>query len=157
FASRATNLLSASTNPNRDFNLYLFSIDAQFPFTAGQTTLVSHTGSSPTTSANNSSAVNVATFSPDGRYVLFDSLATNLVNNQADPNGGAELFLYDTQDGSIDLVSHIPGSATTAGSGATFGAGAIFSPNGRYVLLKSDPSNLVANDGNGSTDVLLYD
>jgi hypothetical protein len=220
FASRATNLLSASTNPNRDFNLYLFSIDAQFPFTAGQTTLVSHTGSSPTTSANNSSAVNVATFSPDGRYVLFDSLATNLVNNQADTNGGADLFLYDTQnntsalvshmsgsttttannsspisaasfspdgryvlfdsratnlgavadtngapdlflydtqDGSIDLVSHIPGSATTAGSGATFGAGAIFSPNGRYVLFKSDASNLVANDGNGSTDVFLYD
>src|SRR6266542_2721471 len=220
FASRATNLLSSSINPNGDLNLFLFSIETQFPFTAGQTTLVSHTGSSTTTSASNSSAVSVASFSPDGRYVLFDSLANNLVIGQADTNGGADLFLYDTQnntsalvshmsgstttpannsspisaasfspdgryvlfdsratnlgavadtngapdlflydtqDGSIDLVSHIPGSATTAGSGATFGAGAIFSPNGRYVLFKSDASNLVANDGNGSTDVFLYD
>src|SRR6266508_3480190 len=156
FASRATNLLSSSINPNGDLNLFLFSIETQFPFTAGQTTLVSHTGSSTTTSASNSSAVSVASFSPDGRYVLFDSRATNL-GAVADTNGAPDLFLYDTQDGSIDLVSHIPGSATTAGSGATFGAGAIFSPNGRYVLFKSDASNLVANDGNGSTDVFLYD
>ncbi len=184
FASRATNLLSSSINPNGDLNLFLFSIETQFPFTAGQTTLVSHTGSSTTTSASNSSAVSVASFSPDGRYVLFDSLANNLVIGQADTNGGADLFLYDTQNNTSALVSHmsgsttttannsspisaasfspdgryvLSGSATTAGSGATFGAGAIFSPNGRYVLFKSDASNLVANDGNGSTDVFLYD
>src|SRR6266511_2816771 len=157
FASRATNLLSSSINPNGDLNLFLFSIETQFPFTAGQTTLVSHTGSSTTTSASNSSAVSVASFSPDGRYVLFDSLANNLVIGQADTNGGADLFLYDTQNNTSALVSHMSGSTTTTGSGATFGAGAIFSPNGRYVLFKSDASNLVANDGNGSTDVFLYD
>jgi Tol biopolymer transport system component len=202
-------------------NLFLFSVETQLPFTAGQTILVSHAASSSTTSANNSSPVNVASFSPDGRYVLFDSLGTNLITGQADTNGAADLFLYDTQnnvsalvshasgsttttannaspvsvatfspdgryvlfdsratnlgafvdtngvsdlflfdrqDLSIDLVSHIPGSTTTAGSGATFGtSGATFSPNGRYVLFRSDASNLIANDGNGSTDVFLYD
>jgi hypothetical protein len=221
FASRATNLLSSSINPNGDLNLFLFSVETQLSFTAGQTILVSHAASSSTTSANNSSPVNVASFSPDGRYVLFDSLGANLITGQADTNGAADLFLYDTQnnvsalvshasgsttttannaspvsvatfspdgryvlfdsratnlgafvdtngvsdlflfdrqDLSIDLVSHIPGSTTTAGSGATFGtSGAIFSPNGRYVLFRSDASNLIANDGNGSTDVFLYD
>jgi FG-GAP-like repeat/WD40-like Beta Propeller Repeat len=156
FASDTTNLLSTSINPNRDLNLFLFSIDTHFPFTAGQTVLVSHAESSATTSASSSSAVSVATYSPDGRYVLFDSLATNLVANQADTNGVADLFLYDTQTNSSALVSHVAGSTTNAGSGASLGS-AIFSPNGRYVLFRSDASNLAANDGNGSTDVFLYD
>jgi hypothetical protein len=132
FASRATNLLSTSINPNGE-NLFLFSIVDQFPFVAGQTILVSHAASSATTSASNSSAVNVATFSPDGRYVLFDSLANNLVSGQDDTNGVADLFLYDTQTNSSALVSHTPGSPFATGSGGTFGTypgGAIFSPNG---------------------------
>jgi hypothetical protein len=156
FASRATNLLSAPINPNGDSNLFLFTVADQFPFVTGQTTLVSHAATSSTTSANNSSAVNVATFSPDGRYVLFDSLASNLIAGQADANGVADLFLYDTQTNTSTLVSHIPGSTTTAGNGASL-ADATFSPNGRYVLFKSDASNLAASDGNASSDAFLYD
>jgi hypothetical protein len=160
FASRATNLLSTPITPNGNWNLFLFTVEDQAPFAAGQITLVSHTANSTTTSGSNSSAVNVATFSPDGRYVLFDSLANNLVSGQADTNGVADLFLYDTQSNSSALVSHIPGSTTTSGSGATFGtypAGAIFSPNGHYVLFKSDASNLAASDANASSDLFLYD
>jgi hypothetical protein len=155
FASLASNLLSTAISPN-GFNLFLFSIDTHSPFSAGQTVLVSHAASSLTTSANNSSAVSVATYSPDSRYVLFDSLANNLVSGQVDTNGVADLFLYDTQNNTSVLVSHTPGSIITAGNGASLGS-ASFSPNGRYVLFKSDASNLVTTDGNGSTDVFLYD
>src|SRR6266511_1543690 len=158
FASRATNLLSSSINPNGDLNLFLFSIETQFPFTAGQTTLVSHTGSSTTTSASNSSAVSVASFSPDGRYVLFDSLANNLVIGQADTNGGADLFLYDTQNNTSALVSHMSGSTTTTANNSSPISAASFSPDGRYVLFDSRATNLGAvADTNGAPDLFLYD
>src|SRR6266542_462888 len=121
FQSEASNLAGGDLNGGTDLFLY----NTQNNTSA----LVSHMSGSTTTTANNSSPISAASFSPDGRYVLFDSRATNL-GAVAETNGAPDLFLYDTQDGSIDLVSHIPGSATTAGSGATFGAGAIFSPNG---------------------------
>jgi WD40-like Beta Propeller Repeat len=116
FASRATNLFSGQADTNSNFDLFLFSTQT------GLTTLVSHTASSTPTSANNRSPCNVASFSPDGRYVLFDSLATNLVTNQTDANGGADLFLYDTQNNTNTLVSHVPGSTASVGNGASSAA-----------------------------------
>jgi Tol biopolymer transport system component len=117
FASRATNLLTVQGDTNGVADLFLY--DTQNNTSA----LVSHMSGSTSITANNSSPVSAASFSPDGRYVLFDSRATNL-GAVADTNGAPDLFLYDTQDGSIDLVSHIPGS-TTAGNGGSFGGASL--------------------------------
>jgi Tol biopolymer transport system component len=115
--------------------------------------LASHVPGSTTTTGNALSG-GVVGFSPDGRYVLFESLASNLAGS--DSNGVSDLFLYDTLDFSVDLVSHIPVSTTTAANGPTGAGGAFFSPDDRYLLFQSDASNL-AGDVNGTTDVFLYD
>lgn len=41
--------------------------------------------------------------SPDGRYVIFDSYATNLV--AGDTNSVADVFVYDRQTGDTSVVS----------------------------------------------------
>jgi Tol biopolymer transport system component len=107
-----------------------------------------------TTTTGNAFSGGAASFSPDGRYVLFESLASNLAGS--DSNGGSDLFLYDSLDFSVDLVSHIPASTTTTANGPTSAGGATFSPDDRYVLFQSEASNLAGGDLNGSTDVLLY-
>jgi hypothetical protein len=115
--------------------------------------LVSHVPGSTTTAGNASSGG--GGFSPDGRYVLFDSLASNLAGS--DSNAGSDLFFYDTQDFSVDLVSHIPGSTTTAANLPTDAGGAFFSPDSRYVLFDSTASNLTGSDNNAASDLFLYD
>ncbi len=67
--------------------------------------LASHVPGSTTTTGN--AFRGAGSFSPTGRYVLFDSSASNLAGS--DSNAGSDLFLYDTQDFSVDLVSHVPG------------------------------------------------
>jgi tricorn protease-like protein len=85
--------------------------------------LVSHVPGSTTTTGNAFSGG--ASFSPDGRWVLVDSLASKLAGS--DSNGSSDLFVYDNQDFSVDLVTHVGGSTTTAANAATDAAGAIFS------------------------------
>jgi Tol biopolymer transport system component len=152
FASRATNLLTGQGDTNNAFDLFLFNTQD------GTVRLVSHAPSSALTAANNSSPVNVATFSPDGRYVLFDSLANNLVIGQADTNGVTDLFLYDTQNNTSALVSHMSGSTSTTANNSSPVSAASFSPDGRYVLFDSRATNLGAvADTNGAPDLFLYD
>src|SRR6266508_3350444 len=115
--------------------------------------LVSHLPGS-TTSTGNAFSGGAASFSPDGRYVLFESLASNLAGS--DSNGGSDLFLYDSLDFSVDLVSHNPASTTTTANGPTGAGGAFFSPDDRYLLFQSEASNLAGGDLNGGTDVFLY-
>ncbi len=87
----------------------------------------------------------------DGRYVLFQSYAANLV--AGDTNGLADIFLKDTLTGSITRVN-------TSGFGAQ-ATGTSFSPaasaGGRYVAFDSFAANLVAGDTNRLRDVFLKD
>lgn len=101
--------------------------------------LVSHLPGSTTTTGNAFSG-GAASFSPDGRYVLFESLASNLAGS--DSNGGSDLFLYDSLDFSVDLVSHIPASTTTAANSATDAGGAFFSPTTVICCSKAVPRTL---------------
>lgn len=79
-----------------------------------------------------------------GRFILFSSKATNLVNG--DTNGKADLFLRDTQTSTTTRVS--------VGSGGVQGKGVsdigIASADGRYVAFQSTSNNLVSGfTGNG--------
>ena len=99
--------------------------------------------------ANNSSAS--ASFSADGRYVVFDSVATNLV--AGDTNSSRDVFVKDLQTGTIVRAS----TTATGGQANGSGFGGSLSADGRYVVFESSAANLVAGDTNISTDVFVKD
>jgi Tol biopolymer transport system component len=90
--------------------------------------------------------------SPDGRYVGYWSLATDLV--AADTNGFEDIYLYDRATGTLELVS--AGPSGSPGNGAT-GDFARMSSDGRFVAFTSEASDLVAGDANGRVDVFVRD
>jgi len=89
--------------------------------------------------------------SGDGRFIAFESDASNLVPN--DTNSSTDIFVKDRQTGEVTRVSlDSNGAQANEGSG-----GAAISSDGRFVAFISDASNLVANDTNSTTDVFLRD
>jgi Ca2+-binding RTX toxin-like protein len=90
-----------------------------------------------------------AQFSPDGRYVVFDSDATNLV--AGDTNNKGDIFLKDLVTGAITRLS----TATDGTQASADSSTGQFSPDGRYLIFESEATNLVANDGNGQSDIFL--
>jgi Tol biopolymer transport system component len=107
----------------------------------------------------------VSGMSADGRYVLFQSVAPNLISGQVDTNGFWDLFLHDRVAGTTTLISHAAGKPNTAGQSPQpfdptyFSADADVSADGRYVAFVSFWTDLLPNPGgaNGSGDVYLWD
>ena len=151
FESSASNLVPSDTNGRPD----IFVRDQQ----AGTTTLVS-VNSSGTGSGNSSSSTYLVAYpiTPDGRYILFSSAATDLVPSD-DLNTKRDVFLRDQQAGTTALVS-VNLSGTT---GATCGGppgnalGAGITSDGRYALFSSCTPELVAEDTNEFFDVFVRD
>ena len=91
-------------------------------------------------------------FSPDGRFVAFNSEASNLV--PGDTNGSADVFLKDLQTGAITRLStNASGAEATGGSSSN----PAISPDGTFVIFESAATNLVAGDTNGVQDLFLKD
>ncbi len=89
--------------------------------------------------------------SDDGRYVAFDSFASNLVPGDSTP--GRDIFVHDRQTGEITLVS-INSDSVQANDESYFPA---ISGDGRYVVFTSFATNLVSGDTNGKRDIFLHD
>ncbi len=96
--------------------------------------------------ASNGTQANDASLKPslsgNGRYVAFESLASNLVSG--DTNGLFDIFVYDHQTRQTTRVS--VNSNGTQGNGAS--RGPVISADGRYVAFSSVASNLVDGDTN---------
>ncbi len=89
--------------------------------------------------------------SGDGRYVVFDSNAFNLV--PGDTNGGTDIFVYDRKTREIILASVGNDGKQAAGAGRY----AAISEDGRFVAFHSGDGALVPGDTNGKTDVFVRD
>lgn len=89
--------------------------------------------------------------SGDGRYVAFQSFASNLV--PGDTNGAFDVFIHDRRTHQTTRVSR----AFDGGPGNSHSFGAALSRDGRLVGFLSDASNLVPGDTNGFQDVFLWD
>ncbi len=89
--------------------------------------------------------------SADGRFVAFESAATNLVSG--DTNGASDIFVHDRQTGTTERVSV---SSTGEQGNASSGDPSI-SADGRFVAFISSASNLVAGDTNGGIDIFVHD
>lgn len=93
--------------------------------------------------------------SDDGRYVVFDSGATNLMLPLPDGNAGYfDIFVKDMGTGAVMLAS-----STTAGAWATpWGSvNSNISADGRYVVFASYAENLVGSDLNEDADIFRKD
>jgi Tol biopolymer transport system component len=83
--------------------------------------------------------------SANGRYVAFESVATNLVS--ADTNEKSDIFLRDVMSNTTTLVSI--GRNGEPANGDSYGAS--ISDDGRCVTFASKATNLVDDDTNGAT------
>ena len=92
--------------------------------------------------------------SGDGRYVVFQSFADNLV--PGDSNGLKDVFVHDLELSKTQRVSVDSAGNEANGESARFN-GAAISGNGRFVAFESEATNLVPGDGNGLGDVFLHD
>ena len=140
FDSPATNLVSGDTNGVPD----VFVHDRK----TGQTTRVSVASDGTQADCNS----NFPSLSAMGRYVAFDSCASNLVSG--DSNGFVDTFVHDQATGQTTLVS--VASDGTQGNDSSSGHVSI-SADGRYVVFQSFASNLVSGDTNNTLDVFLHD
>ena len=139
FDSTTTNLVAGDTNSARD----LFLKDVQ----TGITTRIS-TDSGGAEANGGSQAPRIT---PDGRYVAFQSGASNLVSG--DMNLVDDVFVTDTLTGIVTRIS----TDSTGAEGNNNSRSASISADGRYVTFWSDADNLVANDTNAVTDVFVKD
>jgi Tol biopolymer transport system component len=115
----------------------------------GTTTLVS-INSSGTASGNDASSD--PSMSSDGRYIAFVSAATDLVGT---PVSGLNVYLYDRESGSIELVS-VNDAGTSSGNGDSNEP--VLAADGRSLVFMSTATDLTTlADGNSSKDVFHRD
>ncbi len=141
FESDATNLVAEDGNGTWDIFVYDREMGTTTRVSTGQQGGDSNGGSS-------NSAITA-----DGRYVAFDSVASNLV--AGDANGTLDIFVYDRQTGNTIRVSVAPQGRDPNGASSE----PALSADGRFVAFGSVASNLVVGDGNGReiTDIFVYD
>jgi Tol biopolymer transport system component len=89
--------------------------------------------------------------SANGRFVAFESAATDLVGD--DGNALIDVFVHDRKTGVTERVSlGVPPDEADGNSRY-----ASISAKGRYVAFQSEATNLVGDDGNMRVDVFVYD
>ncbi len=97
----------------------------------------------------------VTSISADGRFVLFQSRAGDLV--AGDTNGLLDVFVRDRQAAATRRVSVGSGGVEgVAESGLTYSPRCL-SSDGRFAVFESEASNLVPGDTNGVADVFVHD
>ncbi len=96
-----------------------------------------------------------ASTTPDCRYLVFASTATNLVTDTPDTNGASDIYLKDLQTGYVERISlSSTGQEPAPGKDSRFPQ---ISQDGRYVVFQSEANNLVGGDTNPGWDVFVRD
>jgi WD40-like Beta Propeller Repeat len=139
FASYANNLTTGDTNISRD----IFVRD----LIAGVTRRVSVSSSG--VQANNLSYR--SSISTNGRYVAFESSASNLVTG--DNNVKDDIFVHDTMTEQTTRVS----VSSNGEEGDRQSWNASISGDGRYIAFESWAGNLIDTDYNATADIFVHD
>jgi WD40-like Beta Propeller Repeat len=144
FESDASNLVSNDTNDEPDI------------FVHNRSTAVTERVSlaDNESQANSWSEFDLA-ISRDGRYVVFVSMASNLVSG--DTNGILDVFVRDRLLGQTKRVSVASNGAQATGDQWSNFGGLAISADGRFVAYTSNVANLVSGDTNGVEDVFVHD
>lgn len=132
YTSLATDLVAGVADTNEGADVFLFDR------ITGATTLVSRSAAGGG-AANRSSES--AVLSADGRYVAFDSQATDLIAG-LDARSAFNVFLYDRESGAIQLVSRSNAGPRTTGENISLRPA--LNADGRYVAFVSYAKDLVS-------------
>ncbi|HEX9725805.1 MAG TPA: Ig-like domain-containing protein, partial [Vicinamibacteria bacterium] len=149
FESWASNLVDGDTNRKRD----VFVHDRE----DGKTTRVS-TASDGSQGKDDSGA---PVISADGRFVAFESKATNLIwagggrlpSHHYGAKAYQQIYLHDRETGDLKLVSI--SSSNERGNGDS--SEPAISGDGRFVAFASEAKNLVPDDTNWKRDIFVHD
>ena len=137
FESDSTNLVANDSNALTD----VFVLDR----TNGTITRVSkHTDGTQSNGDSKNGSI-----SSDGRYVVFESSASNIADN--DSNGKSDVFLHDLTTGTTTLVSKTVGNIL----GNDDSSNPSITDDGAFVAFESTADNLVSNDDNKKKDVFV--
>ena len=139
FSSHATNLVPNDTNSASDIFVHDLS--------TGVTTRVSVDSSGI---EGNGDSIRCS-ISSDGRYVVYESEAVNLV--ASDTNGVGDIFLHDRQTAVTTMVS--VDSIGVQGNGLC--QRPAISANGLVIAFMSASTNLVSGDTNSRTDIFVHE
>ncbi len=141
FESSADNLVANDDNDATDIFLY----DRQ----TGDTVLASRT---PEGTPGNSFSF-MPDISADGRYVVFESNASDLVPGEALDDRDADVFLFDHETTSVSRIS----SAPDGSEGNDNSIRPSISANGRYIAFDSQATNLGFADADDGFTSFVYD
>jgi hypothetical protein len=142
FYSGATNLDPVDASPDVD----AFIFDRQ---TNQVRSVTIQTGGTPA-----AATIQDAVVSDDGRFVAYESLDSTLVPN--DTNGVSDIFLTDLQALTTTLVSFtLPDFPWHVVLDRKFTPQ--ISSDGRYVAYETQQHGITLNDGNGFSDIFVYD
>lgn len=111
--------------------------------------------------AQNSGDGNNYSYSPlisrDGRYIVFESVATNLVASYINEQNRTQIFIRDMQTQTTRLVSHRRSQAEAGGN--SFASNASMTDNGRFIVWTSSANDysFTPADSNNAEDVFIFD
>jgi len=153
FSSYAANLVPGDTNDVRD--IFIRDTCVGVPPGCTPATIRISVNSAETESDGDSYWPSI---SADGRFVAFQSDASNLV--ASDTNNASDVFVHDTCFGAGTgcMPQTIRVSLADDGSEANgYSYTPSISGDGRFMAFVSDASNLVANDANVVSDIFVRD
>ena len=120
--------------------------DSKYPLTTQRANVTSDGTQSQYDIGSTTSAL-----SSDGRYVVFDSYASDLVTG--DTNNTWDVFLHDNKTGTTTIVS----VASDGTKGNYDSQATSMSADARYIVFQSNATNLVTGDTNSKTDIFLHE
>jgi Tol biopolymer transport system component len=137
FRSNADDLVPGDTN--NSFDTFLIECD----------TLMAERASVSSSEVEGNADSDRPSISSNNRYVVFPSIATNLVSQ--DTNGSEDIFVRDRDEGRTRRVSLAFDGSESDNSSFS----AVISGDGRFVAFTSFAENLVPADTNGFLDIFV--
>ena len=145
FESTATNLVPNDTNQVKD----IFMHDLQ----TRQTTRISVDSNGNQANGSSSLSYTKSAISADGRFIVFQSVASNLV--PSDNNNGLDIFLRDIVDGTTTRISVSSNGDEALNTIANVrSSGGTISADGQRIVFRSNAQNF-NDDGSGAFQIYL--
>jgi hypothetical protein len=150
FLSAATNMVAGVTDTNASADVFVYQRSS------GVVQLVSRSVAPATAAGNGESSA--YSISADGRIVLYNSQATDLVSGLVDLNEAPDVFLWNRDAAASQILSHSAASEGVASDGASFAYWSALAADGSVAAFASSSTDLVPGqiDDPDSSDAFLW-